>query len=97
MSTRLVVRHLAVHPSQLALQLSTGSPSGSSHPYPTHPSAAGWSADQHEGRPLVPLALPDWAAVAQPSPTVTVAVKPPTPLTAQLARLSEPEVHPLQL
>lgn len=97
-STRFVGRHFVIaQPSQVALQWSTGSRSGSSHPKPTQPSLAGWSIVRQEGRPLVPVALPDLLSVTQPSPTVTVAVKARSLVTAQEDRSSVPEVQPLQL
>jgi len=84
-STRIVVRQwVIVQPSQLALQWSIGSRSGSSHANPAQPPLAGWSSDRQEPERLVPVALLEADAAAQPSLTVTLAPKVPVSVSEQV-------------
>jgi hypothetical protein len=97
-STRAVERQwVIVQPSHQALQWSSGSRSGSSHAIPAQPLSAGWSPELQEPERLVPVALPEADAAAQPSLTVTLAPKVPVSVSEQVPWLSVPEAQPPQL
>ena len=97
-STRAVERQwVIVQPSHVALQWSSGSRSGSSHANPVEPLPAGGSPALQEPERLVPVALPEADAPAQPSLTVTLAPKVPESVSEQVPWLSVPEPQPPQL
>ena len=97
-STRAVERQwVIVQPSHQALQWSSGSRSGSSHAIPAQPLSAGWSPELQEPDRLVPVALLEADAAAQPSLTVTLAPKVPVSVSEQVPWLSVPEAQPPQL
>ena len=94
-STRAVERQwVIVQPSHVALQWSSASPSGSFQANPVDPVPAVWSPALHEPERLVPVALLEADALAQPSLTVTLAPKVPESVSEQVPWLSVPAAHP---
>ena len=94
-STRAVERQwVMVQPLQSALQWSSGSPSGSLHANPVDPVPADGSPALQEPGRLVPVALLEADALAQPSLTVTLAPKVPESVSEQVPWLSVPAAQP---